>query len=248
MGFALAGVVCLVYLWMSADAAPQFEVRVPIAANVPDESAGQGDILAQAELTTYDGTPADLPGVWPQFRGVKGDALGQVDVTLSRNWPDEGPPVLWSVDLGEGYAGAVVRDGRVYVMDYDQDQHGDAIRCFSLADGREIWRYFYPVKVKRNHGMSRTTPAVTDKYVVTIGPKCHVACLDAATGQLNWFLDLVKDHGAKVPAWYAGQCPLIDDGLAIIAPAGPDVLLLAVDCKTGETVWKTPNSNGWKRY
>ncbi len=73
----------------------------------------------------FDGTPADLPGTWPQFRGANGDAIGQVDVTLSRNWPAEGPPALWSVDLGEGYAGAVVRDGRVYVVDYDQEKHGD---------------------------------------------------------------------------------------------------------------------------
>jgi PQQ-like domain len=245
MGFAVAGVVCLVHLWMSADAAPQFELRVPIAANVPDDSAGQVDVLAQAELTAFDGTPADLPGTWPQFRGVNGDAIGQVDVTLSRNWPAEGPPALWSVDLGEGYAGAVVRNGRVYVADYDQEKHGDAIRCFSLADGREIWRYFYPIKVKRNHGMSRTTPALTDKYVVTIGPKCHVACLDAATGQLNWFMDLVKDHGAKVPAWYAGQCPLIENGKVILGVGG-ESLIMAVDVATGDIAWQTPNPRGWE--
>jgi outer membrane protein assembly factor BamB len=245
MGFAVVGVVCLVYLWMSADAALQLELRVPIAANVPDDSAGQVDVLAQAELTTFDGTPADLPGTWPRFRGANGDAIGQVDVTLSRNWPAEGPPVLWSVDLGEGYAGAVVRNGRVYVVDYDQEKHGDAIRCFSLVDGREIWRYFYPVKVKRNHGMSRTTPALTDKYVVTIGPKCHVACLDATAGQLNWFMDLVKDYGAKVPAWYAGQCPLIDNGKVILGVGG-ESLIMAVDVETGEIAWKTPNPRGWE--
>lgn len=245
MGFAVAGVICLIYLWMSADAAPQLELRVPIASNVPDDSAGQLDVATQAELTTFDGKPADLPGLWPHFRGPHGDAIGQVDVTLARNWPAEGPAVLWSVDLGEGYAGAVVRDGRVYVLDYDQEKHGDAIRCFSLADGSEIWRYFYPVKVKRNHGMSRTTPALTDKYVVTIGPKCHVACLDAATGQLHWFIDLVKDYGAKVPAWYAGQCPLIDNGKVILGVGG-ESLIMAVDLETGEIAWQTPNPHGWE--
>lgn len=244
MGFAVAGVVCLGYLWMSADAAPQVEVRLPIASNVPDESAGQVDVLAQAELTTFDGTASDLPGAWPRFRGEAGDAIGKVDVTLARNWPEGGPAVLWSVDLGEGYAGAAIRNGRVHVVDYDQEKHGDAIRCFSLADGKEIWRYFYPVKVKRNHGMSRTTPVVTDKYVVTIGPKCHVACLDAATGELNWLLDLVKDYGAKVPAWYAGQCPFIEDGKVIIGVGG-ESLIMAVDVETGEIAWQTPNPNGW---
>ena len=58
-----------------------------------------------------------------------------------------------------------------------------------------------PVAVKRNHGMSRTVPAVTDKYVVAIGPKCDVSCLDPATGKPYWLIDLVapvRRHGAAV--------------------------------------------------
>ena len=81
--------------------------------------------------------------------------------------------------MGEGYAGAAILDGRVYVMDYDREHKQDALRCLSLADGREIWRYAYPDSVKRNHGMSRTVPAVTDKIVVALGPKCHVVCLNS---------------------------------------------------------------------
>jgi len=245
MSLTLVGALCLVYLWISADAAPRLTPRVPIASNVPDPSAGQVDVLALAELTTSDGVPADLPGSWSRFRGDDMDAIGKTDVTLARQWPADGPPVLWSVDLGEGYAGAAVRDGRVFVVDYDQDKKGDAIRCLSLADGEEIWRFFYPVKVKNNHGMSRTVPAVTDKYVVSMGPKCHVSCLDVATGELNWFLDLVKDYGATVPNWYAGQCPIIEDGKVILGVGG-ESLMMAVDIETGEIVWRTPNPNGWK--
>lgn len=244
MGLAVAGALCLVYLWISADAAPQLAERIPIASNVADAIADQEDVLARAELTAFDGTPADLPGSWPRFRGEALDAIAKVDVTLARQWPAEGPPVLWSIPMGEGYAGAAVLNGRVHVVDYDQERQGDAIRCFSLADGKEIWRYFYPVKVKRNHGMSRTVPAVTDKYVVTMGPKCHVACLDAATGKLNWFLDLVKDFGATVPNWYAGQCPIIEDGKVILGVGG-EALMMAVDLETGQMVWKTPNPKRW---
>jgi outer membrane protein assembly factor BamB len=68
---------------------------------------------------------------------------------------------------------------------------------------------FLQVKIKRNHGMSRTIPFVTEESVITIGPKCHVVCLDAETGNLRWVRDLVKEDGAEVPAWYAGQCPLV---------------------------------------
>ncbi len=244
MGFAVMGVVCLVYLWISADASPHFEPRVPIESNVAGPSVARDDVLARAELTTYGGRPADLPGDWPQFRGPTLDAVGRVDVTLARQWPAGGPPVLWSVDLGEGYAGAAVRDGRVFVADYDQQKQGDAIRCFSLADGQEIWRYFYPVRTKRNHGMSRTVPTVTEQHVVTMGPKCHVTALDVETGELRWFFDLVKDHGAKVPAWYAGQCPLVEDGKVILGVGGTS-LVMAVDIETGDVLWETPNPKKW---
>jgi outer membrane protein assembly factor BamB len=92
--------------------------------------------------------------------------------------------------------------------------------------------------------MSRTVPAVADGYVVTLGPKCHVRCLDAKTGRLAWKMDLVGEYGAVVPPWYAGQCPLIDGGAAIIAPGG-ESLMVAVELATGRIRWKTPNPDKW---
>lgn len=237
--------VILLYVWLSADAAVNLTERLPIAQNVPQVSLeAEQAVELQGELIQFAGTPADLPGDWPRFRGANFDAISREDVILARTWPSEGPNVLWSIDVGEGYAGAAVLAGRVYILDYDREKQADAIRCLSLADGKEIWRYSYPVKVKRNHGMSRTVPAVTDKYIVTLGPKCHVTCLDSMTGQFRWMLDLVKDFKAKVPPWYAGQCPLIDDDRTIIAVGG-DSLMIAVDCETGSLVWQSPNPNRW---
>jgi len=57
-------------------------------------------------------------------------------------------------------------------------------------------------------------------------------------------LNLAGQFNTKVPQWYTAQCPLIEDGRAIIAPAG-DVLMMAVDCNSGEIVWRTPNPDGW---
>jgi len=125
-------------------------------------------------------------------------------------------------------------------------EFGDALRCLSLDDGREIWRYVYPVVVKVNHGQSRTIPAVNDRYVVSLGPKCHVVCLDAVTGKLQWTKDLREQFGTTEPQWYAGQCPLIDGDRVILAPAGPDVLMMAVDLATGRVLWKTPNPMKWR--
>jgi outer membrane protein assembly factor BamB len=131
-------------------------------------------------------------------------------------------------------------------MDYDREKQMDALRCLSLATGKEIWRYAYAVAVKRNHGMSRTIPAIDGDAVVAIGPKGHVVCCDLQDGTLKWGMDLVAEQGATVPPWYTGQCPLLDAGKVILAPGGPDALLMAVELATGKIVWKTPNPKGWK--
>lgn len=245
MVFVIAGVACLVYLWVGADAAVSVTERLPGGDKRPADLAGGDEpVKIAGTLTKFDGVAADLPGAWPRFRGSNYDAISAESVPLSRDWPPEGPRVLWSVELGEGYAGAAVHGGRVYVMDYDQAAQADAIRCFSLADGREIWKYAYPVKIKRFHGMSRTVPAVTGEHVVVMGPKGHVTCLDAGTGEFRWMFNLVKEFGSTIPQWYTAQCPLIDGGKAILAPAG-EVLMMAVDCATGEVIWRTPNPDKW---
>jgi outer membrane protein assembly factor BamB len=245
MTFVVAGVVALMYLWLRADAAVDLKERLPGGDNKPKDATGANEpVKIVGTLVKADGVPANLPGAWPRFRGPNYDAISLEKVTLARAWPQEGPRVLWSVEVGEGYAGAAILEGRVYLLDYDQNKQADVIRCLSLSDGKEIWRYSYPVKIKRFHGMSRTVPAVTDKYVVTLGPKGHVTCLDSKTGEFRWMVNLVKEFGTTIPQWYAAQCPLIDDGKAIVAPAG-SALMIAVDCATGGIVWQIPNLDKW---
>lgn len=239
----------LVFLWVHQYRS--FRVQPRIAGMDGRPEPAQAQLAAESTplegtLQTFDGIPSAVTASWPQFRGPNGNGIIETDMLLSKQWAPEGPRKLWEVKLGEGYAGPAIHNGRVYLIDYDMQAEADAIRCLSLDDGREIWRYSYPVKIKRNHGMSRTVPAVTDEFVVTIGPRCHVTCLDAKTGQLKWMLDLVQQFGTKEPLWYAGQCPLIVDGRAIIAPAGAEALMIAVDCQTGEIVWTCPNTPGWQ--
>ncbi len=233
-------------LWLTTDSTDGFVLREPGMDDRP-APPDPADAPPLVRTTTRgDGVPGRAMGSWPGFRGPNLDGVHPDPGALADAWPAEGPRKLWTVDLGEGYAGAAVRNGRVYVFDYDQEAGADALRCLSFDDGEEIWRFSYPQKVKRNHGMSRTVPAVTDRFVVGLGPKCHVSCLDAETGEERWMIDLVREYGATVPQWYAGQCPLIDGDRVILAPAGPEVLMLAVDLESGEVLWKTPNPSGFK--
>jgi outer membrane protein assembly factor BamB len=239
---ALVGIVALV-LW--AGISPiELQARVPGIDRLKADGNEPPAKPLVGRLTNFAGVAAKLPGAWPRFRGARFDGIATPGEPLARQWPAAGPAVLWSIEMGEGHAGAAVRDGRVYVLDYDRAASADVLRCLSLADGRDIWQFAYPVGVKRNHGMSRTVPAVTDKYVVALGPKCDVSCLDSMTGKPYWLIDMVRQFGATVPLWYAGQCPLIDNEQAILAPGG-EALLVALDCRSGQVVWKSPNPHGW---
>lgn len=221
-------------------------LRIPGTDHAPENEFGtNANAVLAGKLLQSSGQPASLPGAWPQFRGPQGDGISRETNVLARQWALGEPREIWGIDVGEGYAGPAVLGGRVYLMDYDREKKQDAFRCLSLADGQEIWRYAYPVRVKRNHGMSRTVPAVTGQIAIAIGPKCHVVCVDPVSGELRWGLDLVREYGTTIPQWYAGQCPLIDGDRVILAPGGKEVLMFAAEALTGKVLWQTPNPRGW---
>jgi outer membrane protein assembly factor BamB len=223
------------------------DVAAETAAGTLGAPAGSSEkVNIEGFFEQFDGQPGRTASSWTRFRGADFSNIASPENgSLAEQWPAAGPPVLWSIQLSEGHSGAAVWNGRVYVMDYDEEREADVLRCFSFADGREIWRRWYKAPTKRNHGVSRTVPAVTEKYIVTMGPRCHVMCVDTETGAFRWGIDLVADYGAEVPLWYTGQCPLIEDGIAVLAPGGK-ALMIGVDCETGEVLWETPNPDRWK--
>jgi outer membrane protein assembly factor BamB len=242
-----AGLVCLILLswWLLHNPVAGLVESLPGGDNRPESFVSEAaDADIGSLFASFEGIPSQIPGSWPRFRGTDFDNISKESIPLADGWGPEGPEVKWSVDLGEGHAGPVVSDGRVYILDYDEEERADILRCFSLEDGREIWRRGYKIFIKRNHGMSRTIPAVSGPFLVAMGPMCHVMCLDAETGDLRWGLDLVRDFGAEVPLWYTGQCPLIDGTTAVLAVGG-EALLIGVDLESGEIVWQTPNPEGW---
>jgi outer membrane protein assembly factor BamB len=240
----VAGAVAIA-LWLSGAANP-LKPRQPGA----DREGGEGTNAlaashAEGKLIKGAATPSSTPGEWPRFRGPGRDNISTDPSPLAKSWPEGGPKKLWEIEVGEGFAAAAISKGRVYVMDYDRTAQADALRCLSLDSGQEIWRYTYPEKIKRNHGMSRTIPTVTDKYVVAITPKCRVICHDPVTGELKWKLDMVETFGTEEPAWYAGQCPYIENDRLILGTGG-NCLIAAVDCLTGKVLWRSPNPNRWQ--
>ncbi len=229
--------------WLFSDPTAEFSVNLPGMDNRPANLKSAASMVEIGEFYQwYDSLKTDLAGKWPRFRGSNFDNKSTMQVDV--DWGDQGPQISWSVDLGEGHAAPAIYNGKVYLLDYDEAERTDVLRCFSLKDGTELWRRWYKNPLKRNHGMSRTIPAVNDKYVVTIGPNCHVMCVDADSGSFRWGINLVDEYDTKVPLWYTGQCPLLEDSIAVIAPGGKD-LVIGVDCDSGNVVWRTPNPNNW---
>lgn len=232
--------------WFFHDPVRQFTVNEPGLDNRPPVDTSGGDsVIIGEKFKQYEELTTRLTGKWSHFRGDDFDNISKEKISLIDHFPSTGPVIAWKAELGEGHAAPAVYNGRVYLLDYDERKKDDVLRCFSLEKGKELWRRWYAVNIKRNHGMSRTIPAVTDKYVVTMGPKCQVMCCNPITGDLLWGIDLVKEFRTEVPLWYTGQCPFIDHDIAVIAPGGSS-LLVGIDCATGKVVWKTPNPSKLK--
>jgi len=181
---------------------------------------------------------------WPQFRGPNRDGTS-AETGLLRAWPEGGPEVLWSTPVGQGYAAAAIHGGKVYFNDYDEATSEFLVRCITLDEGKELWRFREKRRIRPNHGITRTVPATDGVHVFALDPKAVLHALDAETGKEVWRKNLVQDYGSKIPPWYNGQCPLLEKDRVVIAPAGPSALVVAFDKSTGNELWRTPNPEAW---
>ncbi len=247
-GLLLAAGLISIAWWLAKDPVDKLVATQPGLDNrgaravIPDIKIGDFyEVLAPAESLQAE---TGLDETWPRFRGEYFDNISRSKVPLIEKFPADGPVIKWQVDLGEGYAAAAIYKGLVYVLDHDEEMRADLLRCFVLETGEELWQRGYHINLKRNHGMSRTIPAVTEDYILTIGPKAHVMCVRREDGELLWGLNVALDYEAEIPLWNTGQCPLIDGDRAIIATGG-SALVVAADLETGEILWETPNPHKW---
>lgn len=243
-----AGISLLLLLfWLLYDPTNHFFVYTPGMDKLNDSTgvSVSEDVKIGEFFKRYDSQTTTLTEKWPGFRGANHDNILNTSYPINENWESKPPKIVWSIETGEGHAAPAIYNGLVYFMDYDEKDKADVLKCVSLENGKEQWRRWYKVHIKRNHGMSRTIPAVNENYVVTIGPRCHVMCVSRLTGDLLWGIDLEKQYKTETPLWYTGQCPLIDNDVAVIGVGGSS-LLIGVDCKTGKVLWETPNPENRK--
>ena len=205
---ALIGVVALV-LWTNVGPVGPLEARVP---GLDRPKAAEGPARAEAAGRQADEVRRPRRRPCPALGRGSGRSGSTASPSRACRWPGSGRPPARRCSGRSTWAKATPGPpcGTAACLCSITTATPRPTPCAASRwpTGKEIWRFSYPVAVKRNHGMSRTVPAVTDKYLVALGPKCHVSCLDPTTGKAYWLIDLVRQFGATVPPWYAGQCPL----------------------------------------
>jgi outer membrane protein assembly factor BamB len=175
---------------------------------------------------------------WPQIFGPDRNHTSP-QKGLLRSWAEKGPEVLWSVNVGRGYGGPVVKDGKVYLLDRDDDV-GDMMRCFSLQTGEELWKFSYDSPGELPFPGSRSVPVVDDRHVYSCGPNGELYCIDIRTHQPVWKKNVWKDFGGTdLPTWGIAQNPLIYGDMLVIASQAPQAGVVAYNKLTGNVVWKT---------
>ena len=158
---------------------------------------------------------------WPQYLGPNRNSTS-TQKSILRTWPASGPEILWTVNVGPGYGGPVIKDSKVYLLDRD-DKTGDIMRCFDFSSGKELWKFSYDAPGSVMFPGSRSVPAVDGNYVYSCGHNGDLYCINITTHKPVWNKNIWTDFGGtKLPIWAITQCPLIYGDLVIVSAQAPD--------------------------
>ena len=177
---------------------------------------------------------------WHQYLGPDRNSISP-QKGLLRSWTEKDPEVLWSVNIGIGFGGPVVKNGKVYLLDRE-DGVCDIMRCFDIQTGKELWRFSYDAPGTLPFPGSRSVPIVDESHVYSCGPNGDLYCIDIQTYQPVWKKNVWTDFGGeKLPTWGIAQNPVIYDDLLLIASQTPQTGVVAYNKLTGNVVWTSPS-------
>ena len=174
---------------------------------------------------------------WPQWRGVNRNSKA-TGFTAPKTWPKE-LTQKWKTAVGSGDSSPALMGDKLYV--FSRQEAEEVTRCLDAATGKELWADKYSVPAisgpdAGQHSGPRSSPALADGKVVTLGVTGTLSCLDAGTGKVLW---RKEDFRGAWPRFHAASSPLIVDGL-VIAQLGKESEggIVAYDLATGDPKWK----------
>jgi len=180
---------------------------------------------------------ANLPAAdWPNWRGPNFDGI-----STETDWdPEKIDNVLWKTEVGTGFSGVAVANGRVYTLGHDGRKSGgkETVYCLDVKSGKKIWSDTYSAQLLPNlhEGGPAATPTIHGDHVYTLGKDGKFNCYLAESGKKIWGRDVLADSGMNRPAdWGFAGSPLISAEMVIIEAAHT----IAYDRESGKVIWKS---------
>jgi outer membrane protein assembly factor BamB len=171
---------------------------------------------------------------WPQWRGPNRDNR-VVGFTAPATWPKE-LTQKWRTSVGLGDASPALVGSKLYV--FTRQGEDEVTSCLDAASGEVLWKDKYAAVAVTGpaggHAGPRSSPAVAEGKVCTLGVGGVLSCLDAATGKVAWR----KDSKAW-PDFFTSSSPIIVAGKCIAHLGGRGSgAIIAYDLASGEEKWK----------
>jgi outer membrane protein assembly factor BamB len=178
-----------------------------------------------------------LAAEWPQWRGPGRDGISQ-ETGLLKSWSVDGPPLVWKAKgLGEGYSAFSVSQGLLFT----QGQRGgqEFVLAIDIKTGKRVWGTPTGESYHEQRGNGpRGTPTLDGDRLYAEAADGTLVCLEQRTGKQVWTVNLPKRFNADRPHWAYSESPLVDGERLIVTPGGRGAAVVALDKKTGATVWK----------
>jgi len=199
--------------------------------------------LSWAGLMLWAGTSLvhsqNSPDSWTHFRGNQLHGISEAS-HMPLHW-DDSLNVAWKYPVpGKGWSSPLVLEGQVWLTTADKESRQMRALCLDDKDGALLHDIllFQPDSLYRIHAVnSYATPtgALESGRAYLHFGRYGTACLDSQSGKVLWKrTDLQCEH-IQGP----GSSLLIHDDKLIVHMEGSDVqYLLALDKKSGETIWR----------
>ncbi|MFO1091695.1 MAG: PQQ-binding-like beta-propeller repeat protein [Planctomycetaceae bacterium] len=175
---------------------------------------------------------------WPQWRGLHRDGVSHEHGRLA-DWTRHPPKLEWNVaGMGRGYASVSIADGRLYTTgNFD---NGQGVVCVDARSGVQLWRRTVTSdSPQHSYPGSRCTPTIDGDRLYAITSDGRIACLKTDDGEVVWSQDFQQWGGKMMSGWGYSESPLVDGDRVICTPGGPGAMLVALDKRTGNVVWKS---------